>query len=191
MNLENTIIYLIGFPGTGKYTIAKELAEKLPNARLVDNHLINNVVFGLIDKGRFKKIPEEVWVPIRKVRNVVMDVLKTLTPPEFNLVFTNVLFAEDENDQNIFDSIMDVAKQRKAVFVPIRLHCDPEENARRVASEGRAERMKLTDPKSVMRWREEECLIDISHKNLLDLDVTHLSPPKAAEEILNHIKEVC
>lgn len=36
-------LYLIGFAGTGKYTIAKELAKV--GYKLVDNHLINNSIF--------------------------------------------------------------------------------------------------------------------------------------------------
>jgi shikimate kinase len=39
--LQNTIIVLFGFAGTGKYTIGRELA-RLTGAKLIDNHLINN-----------------------------------------------------------------------------------------------------------------------------------------------------
>ena len=58
--MQNTIIYLIGFAGTGKYTIAKEIC-RLTNARLVDNHLINNPVFSLIRADGKTLLPESVW----------------------------------------------------------------------------------------------------------------------------------
>ncbi|HEX6477597.1 MAG TPA: hypothetical protein VF043_02040 [Ktedonobacteraceae bacterium] len=45
--MQNTIVYLIGYAGTGKYTIAKELA-RLTGAVIVDNHLINNPVFSIV-----------------------------------------------------------------------------------------------------------------------------------------------
>lgn len=48
MAIENTFIYLMGFAGTGKLTIAKELQKIVPSI-LVDNHLILNVVFSLIE----------------------------------------------------------------------------------------------------------------------------------------------
>jgi shikimate kinase len=35
--LQNTIVLLIGFAGTGKYTIGRELCERT-GARLIDNH---------------------------------------------------------------------------------------------------------------------------------------------------------
>jgi len=41
-NLKNTFILLIGFAGTGKYTIGRELCRRT-GAKLIDNHLINNV----------------------------------------------------------------------------------------------------------------------------------------------------
>jgi shikimate kinase len=41
--MRNTMIYLIGFAGAGKFTIAKEIC-KSAEARLVDNHLINNPI---------------------------------------------------------------------------------------------------------------------------------------------------
>lgn len=46
--MKNTIIYLLGFPGTGKYTIAKEICKQA-DFKLVDNHLINNPLFTLIE----------------------------------------------------------------------------------------------------------------------------------------------
>ncbi len=45
--MKNTIMYLIGYGGTGKYTIAKEIAA-LTGAVVVDNHLINNPVFSVV-----------------------------------------------------------------------------------------------------------------------------------------------
>ena len=48
------IIHINGFPGVGKLTIAKILAEKL-GARLLDNHSIYNVALALTE---FKSLPE-------------------------------------------------------------------------------------------------------------------------------------
>jgi shikimate kinase len=39
--MNNTIIYLIGFPGVGKLTIAKELCNET-SALLVDHHTLSN-----------------------------------------------------------------------------------------------------------------------------------------------------
>lgn len=45
--MKNTIIYLIGHYGVGKLTIARQICAA-SDARLFDNHLVNNVVFSLI-----------------------------------------------------------------------------------------------------------------------------------------------
>jgi hypothetical protein len=47
--MENTIFYLIGPPGVGKYTVGRIIATR-SGAKLVDNHYWNNVVFGLIEQ---------------------------------------------------------------------------------------------------------------------------------------------
>lgn len=44
-------LYLIGFAGTGEYTIAKEIANH--GYKVVDNHLINNPIFSLL--GPYRK----------------------------------------------------------------------------------------------------------------------------------------
>ena len=36
-DLQNTLIYLIGYSGTGKYTIAKEISRRL-KVVIIDNH---------------------------------------------------------------------------------------------------------------------------------------------------------
>ena len=41
------VVYLVGFAGTGKLTIATELALRI-DARVVDNQWVNNPIFGLV-----------------------------------------------------------------------------------------------------------------------------------------------
>jgi hypothetical protein len=60
--LENTLFYLIGFAGVSKYTVAKALAA-LTGARVVDNHTINNPIFGLIEQEGVKPLPPEIFDP--------------------------------------------------------------------------------------------------------------------------------
>ncbi|KAL8860484.1 MAG: hypothetical protein Q9178_003143 [Gyalolechia marmorata] len=44
-------VYINGYPGVGKYTIAKELAQMLPNAKLLDNHLFIDPVAAVYDRS--------------------------------------------------------------------------------------------------------------------------------------------
>ncbi len=88
--LHNTIIYLIGFPGTGKYTIALELANRT-TIRIVDNQLINNPIFSVIGADGKTRLPNIVWDKVGVIREAVLDSICTLSPPDFSFVFTNVL----------------------------------------------------------------------------------------------------
>ncbi|MFN8911956.1 MAG: hypothetical protein ACK5V4_04210, partial [Alphaproteobacteria bacterium] len=68
MKLNNTIIYLLGFAGVGKLTIAKELA-KITGAKVVDNHLINNPVFHILDNDGIIPLLDAVWAKTRAIRS--------------------------------------------------------------------------------------------------------------------------
>ena len=58
--LSNVVVYLVGFASTGKLTIARELAPML-NAKVVDNHWVNNPIFGLLETDGKTKLPDAVW----------------------------------------------------------------------------------------------------------------------------------
>jgi hypothetical protein len=76
--LKNVTVYLVGFSGAGKLTVARELAVPL-RARVVDNHWINNPILGLLDNDRVTPFPTAVWDPVDKVRQVVLDTIATLS----------------------------------------------------------------------------------------------------------------
>ena len=80
-------IYLIGFAGSGKYTIAKEIAKY--GYKVVDNHLINNPIFSLLDLDEKTPIPENARLFTRKIRHVVLDFVSH--DQKANYVFTNEL----------------------------------------------------------------------------------------------------
>jgi adenylylsulfate kinase-like enzyme len=66
------VVYLIGVPAVGKYTIAREIS-RLTGARLVDNQLINLPVFSVLGydgKDSFP-FPRGAWKHIETIREVV------------------------------------------------------------------------------------------------------------------------
>lgn len=174
-----TIIYLIGKPGTGKYTIAKELSKS--GYIICDNHLINNPIFALLEYDGFKSIPEFAWEYIRKIRANIFEFMAH----EYsnNYVLTNVL-GEIERDHKLFKQVEHMALQRGSLFVPVKLLITEKENKKRVANSERALRYKS------LRIEENIELINISHSNLLEMDVSHLSAAAAAEKILEHVNNL-
>ena len=88
----NVVIYLIGIPAVGKYTIAKEI-RRLTGAKVVDNQLINLPIFSVLGfdgKDTFP-FPTEAWKHIERIREAVLTVIQDLCAPNDSFVFTNVL----------------------------------------------------------------------------------------------------
>jgi hypothetical protein len=185
--LKNVMVYLVGFPGTGKLTVARELALLL-QARVVDNHWINNPILGLIDSDRVTPFPEDVWDQIAKVRQAVLDTIAALSAPESNFIITHAGYDDDPEDWKIYNAIARAAERRGALFVPIRLLCAEEELLRRVVSSERASNLKSMDPQAASRDAKGRDVLAVSHANAKTLDVTALSPQEAARRILTHIR---
>lgn len=186
MNLTNTIIYLFGFAGTGKYTVAKELS-KVTGAKLVDNHLINNPIFSVIRADGITKLPETVWEKTWAIRKIVLQAIETLSPPEFSFVFTNQLCNEDPDDHLLYQEICDLAEKRGSLFIPVRMLCDVHERVKRIVSDDRKERMKCIDPNEATDSEARFTVFTPTHKNTLTLDVTAISPSEAVRIIHTHI----
>jgi hypothetical protein len=73
--LGGAVIYLIGIPAVGKYTIGKEIA-RLTQAKLVDNQLINLPAFSILGydgKDSFP-FPRRSWDHIETIREAVLSI---------------------------------------------------------------------------------------------------------------------
>lgn len=181
--LENTIIHLLGMPGTGKYTIAKEMVQLAP-FRLVDNHLINNPLFSLVRQDGKTKLPPRIWDNTAKIWEAVADTMVHICPPEFSFILTNALFDHDEGDRRHAQNMKAVAVARKGAYIPVRLVIsDVEEHTRRITAPQRNERMKEINAEAPKRYAG----LDVLKTGLPEeftLDVTSLSPADAARDIL-------
>ena len=184
--MQNTIIYLLGLPGTGKYTIGKEIAART-GARLVDNHLINNPIFSLVRVDGKTKLPAKTWDYTHKILDVVLEAIIDLASQEQSFVFTNFLMENDAVCTGIFEQISGVASQREACFIPVRLLCDLPELQRRIMSEDRNVRMKMMDAEGIADDYRKYTVLNPDHPFRLELDVTDLSAEDAAEAILAHV----
>jgi len=174
-------LYLIGFAGSGKYTIAKEIA-KIADYKIVDNHLINNPIFSLLDLSDDKPIPMVAWMAICAIRKAVLHFVSI--DYEHNYVFTNELL---KHDVTTYEQVQDCAKMRESLFVSVKLVISPEEHRKRIVNIGRKERFKSTNIAEIESGKE---LIDIDHRNALTLDITHLTAEQAAREILDFVQNL-
>ena len=180
---RTTIFHLIGPPGVGKYTIGKELAA-ITGARLVDNHAIANVLFNLLDVDGVTPLPPEIWPRVSMVRAAALETVAQLSPRHWSFIFTNFIRGEDLSEEAAFLDMVRVAEARDSVFVPVVLRCATAELQRRIVGDDRRQRLKLVDPVAGARYNEELPGFRTDHPNLLELDVTSISPLEAAHTIV-------
>jgi len=181
------IFHLLGFPGVGKYTVAREmsaLAESVgTRIVVVDNHLTSNPVLAVIDADGVGELPDGVWDRVRAIREVVNQTIEDLSPPDWSFVFTNVIVATDPDGQEVMARLQRLADARSTNYVPVMLHCDISELRRRVTSPGRHERHKWVDPDAVEAFARRERLLG-PQAALLDVDVTAMTATESAASIL-------
>jgi len=110
--VKNQFVYIVGPPGVGKYTVGSALVVHM-SAKLVDNHYWLNPVFGLIRQDGMTPLPREVWVQVKQVRAVVLETIATLSPSEWNFVFTHA-FVDRPGDYAIAREIFAAGERRSA-----------------------------------------------------------------------------
>ena len=189
MKLYNTIIYLIGIPAVGKYTIAREIG-RMTGAKVVDNQLINTPVFSVVgyDGTSAFPFPQGAWAHIEKIQRAVLAVIRDYCPPEDSFVFTNVLDAKAPGDKACFRRIQRLAKERKAGFFPVWLTCDAEMLRQRKDTPERRARLKDIDLTTISWWLQEFEVLKVQHPNALSLDSSHNGPVQMAKRILDHVQ---
>jgi len=187
--ITNAIVYLVGFAGTGKLTIARELASVL-NARVIDNHWINNPIFGLMDNDRVTPFPSGVWDQVDKVREAVLETIATLSAREASFILTHAGYEDDPEDRAIYHAVARTAERRSSLFVPVRLLCQEGELVRRVISPERAASLKSMNPEAASRDAKTREVLKIGHPNASTLDVTAMNVKESTAAILRHI-EIC
>lgn len=174
------IIHINGWPGTGKLTIARHLAQKLA-ARLLDNHTLMNPAAALFSRS------DALYASLRReIRKLTFEHIGRAEPGG-TFIFTDAL-ADEDPEREIFDDYRKLAKVRDAELVAIVLDCAREENLKRLTAQGRAEAHKLTDQAILTDLRSRYSLLRSTADRLIELDVTTISATDAAEAILQSLR---
>ncbi|GAA1363513.1 AAA family ATPase [Catellatospora chokoriensis] len=182
------LIYLLGYPGVGKYTIAAEIAT-MTGAVVVDNQLMNHPVLALLGWDGVSILPRETWRYVAQIRETLLKALEDLASRTISHVLTNAL-EDGPESAAVFARIRQVAATRDAVFLPVMLTCDPAEQIRRVTAVERARRLKLTDPEQLRAYLATTGMYVPPDPRLFTLDTTDLSPARAAEAILRQVAKL-
>lgn len=170
------IIVLNGYPGVGKLTIGREFISMI-SGRLLDIHSVYNVGFALTE---FKS--PEFMETVEKIEAIAHDLIRAL-PPEVPVVLTTVLAGTSDWGDAEWQRIVQLGRERPPLLVA-HIHCDLEENIRRIEAPGRGAKRKPRDGDMARRNHAgAQPLAGMDEANLLRLDVTGLSPTDAATEI--------
>ncbi|ABC93918.1 hypothetical conserved protein (plasmid) [Rhizobium etli CFN 42] len=179
-------ILLLGFPGVGKLTIARELSPLL-TAKVIDNHWFNNPILRLLDDDGTTPLPKGIWEYIGRVRQAVLDAIVAYGPPSANFISTHAGIEGDERSNRTFQQIAGAARECEALLVPVRLLCDEEELARRVATPARRDRLKSIDAQASREKSRRAQVLAPQHPFALNLDVTSKTAEASAAAIHAHI----
>lgn len=176
------IIHLNGWPGSGKLTVAREVARTL-EARLLDNHTLHDVALRLCDQ-----YTREYWELYYQVRDLAYKRVCAL-PSHQVLVMTNALTLESDREREAWAAVKALALNRGGPLVAVTLQCSLDENVRRIESEGRRHR-KLTDPARLIEWRSRFTLLTDASVRSLTIDNTNCSPEQVANEIVRFVRGI-
>jgi gluconate kinase len=176
------IIHLNGWPGAGKKTIGQIVAKRL-DARFIHNHLLHDVAIACAGLSG-----EDRWDLYETVRSVAYETLATRPSSEV-FVMTNALCKNSPRELEAWKHVVDLAVVRQVPLVPIVLVVEIEENCRRIQSEERVGK-KMTDAEELRGYFSVDSIQEPDVPELLILDVTMLTPEKAAERICAYIAEI-
>jgi hypothetical protein len=171
------IIFLNGWPGVGKLTVARHIVTAT-GGRLLDAHTIYNVAFYLTE---FRT--PTFYETVRKVRDIAFERVAEL-PPRIPVVMTNAFTTESTWAEENWKSVRVLADKRGSKLFFVELDCSPAENERRIQFEDRGLLGKPRDPSLITDTRQSRTLLrptDVNH--LLFLDNTSLSPQDCASKI--------
>ena len=175
------IININSWPGVGKLSVAKLLQLRI-GGRLLDNHSIYNIAFGLFEFGTL-----EFFEAVPAVRSVAFD--EAIKVPATTPIILTSAYADTPFGRENWKAIGAMAAARRVPLCNIILDCSIEENIRRMALPPRAELRKLVDPEALIAMRTKGGLIDRDGDYRLRFDVTRLSAGQSSTRIVEWLEE--
>src|SRR5215475_16180814 len=125
-NSSMKLIFIYGLPGTGKLTIARELAE-ITGYKLFHNHLAVDLLLSVFEFGSkpFVELRESIWLS-------VMEEAVTTLPA---MIFT--FNPENSVRQEFIQKVVQTVTSRQGAVHFVEVVCDPEELDRRIGTADR------------------------------------------------------
>lgn len=177
-------IYINGYPGIGKLTIAKELQQLLPDSKVYHNHLLIDPIDALVERS--SPGYHEMRTGLR--RYVLNEIATSECTKDKTWIFTDAREVSAAGEMGAKDYEA-AAIKRGVSFISIVLECEIGENIRRAINPTRVANIgaKLTDETILRPILENETIYRFGNETELVLDVTKLSSKEAALRIKEHV----
>lgn len=180
------IIYLIGYTGVGKRTIAKEIS-KITAVRFFDNDHLYNVVTTLVNQERL--LNKRLIKHYLKLKLLAYDIIIDGCNMHDSFILCEELHENNPLHKELYDKMFETANSRGSIFIPIILDCAAEEIIIRYMKRNRTKEFKPATKEFCKHNILANKILNISHPNELKIDVTSMSPKDAANEIVRRMEK--
>ncbi|KAF8580275.1 hypothetical protein K439DRAFT_1637155 [Ramaria rubella] len=184
-------IYLNGYAGVGKLSIARELTKLIPGSKVIDNHLIIDLCRSVFQQGS-----EEYESLRRQVRQELFTAMsRSEVARQTTYVFTGSHLKHNPTAGPLVARDYERhANSAKIPFISVILVCEEEEHFRRAMSLSRqggdGVPGKLTNIDTLKAIREMEIFKFHCRHEMEALDVTELTAVEAAKRIKDFVDTV-
>lgn len=184
---SGVIVYVIGYSGVGKRTIAKEIV-KLTAIKLIDRTVVHDLIFKITNKkdGLSKKSIRH----ITSIREILLDVILDCARMEQSFIITDELYQGNFEHKNTYHKVKYIAEKRGSVFIPVRLLCETDVIVKRFTSKDRSNEFKNTVPETAIENINKNAILTFSHPNLIQIDTTDLTPRDSAKLIVAKMEKI-
>jgi len=166
------LFFLYGLPGTGKLTIARELAE-LTGIKLFHNHLTVDLLLSVFEFGSapFVELRERIWLSVFEEAAALPAMIFTFNP-------------ENSVRQSFIQKTVETIESRRGEVFFVEVVCDPAELDRRMDTPERRNHKKLVSLE-LFRKLQTEGVFDSPKmpRPHLTLNSTRTSPHENAQMI--------
>ncbi|KAL8839488.1 MAG: hypothetical protein Q9170_001711 [Blastenia crenularia] len=192
--MTQPLIYINSWPGVGKHTIAQALAVLLgPNTRVIQihNHLHIDLAEAILP--RTSADYQDLRLGLREV------FLRALI--ESKDTWDHIYILTDFQTSNplggtVAEEYRSAALARDCTFIPIILDCDVDENARRMMSAERTQKVAqegkgmLVDEGLLREMRGRGQIYEFGSPEEVVVDVSRMEVGEAADVIAGHVRRV-
>ncbi|RYP85168.1 hypothetical protein DL770_005082 [Monosporascus sp. CRB-9-2] len=173
------VLWINGFPGSGKLTVAKILVRKHHSAVALDNHKLIDPV-----EARFSRNHLDYQKHRRRYRQTVLD----------HYARDESTLTRQRTRPEVANEHRDAARETGRPFIPVYMICDVEANLERIANADRRESAlgKLLDRRILERLRAS-CELYVFEDDCpsLTVDTTDTPPADTATKILAFLNRLC